>query len=156
MPINSTQNKRSPCSKLMQLMKSFLELSQPPLTGSDVRSTTSLSPPHNHHQTVKQPKISIPEMQNSRQLDGLDGRGSSYVIKIQGINHLDIGRADDASNYGGMQTHELKASVTNLKDSDYIRRFHEKNKHESVSLVLPPPPPPPPLPRQGRFLLKGP
>ncbi|CAH1417170.1 unnamed protein product [Lactuca virosa] len=137
----SIHKKRSPCEKLMQIMRSFHKLSSSPLTGTDIRSTSSLSPPHSHHPIVKQPKNPTTKPPNSHNVDGLDGGGSSSFIKIQGMDHHDIAIADDVSRYSGMQTNEIKASVTNLKASDYIRRFHERNKHESVSLVLPPPPP---------------
>ncbi|CAH1417169.1 unnamed protein product [Lactuca virosa] len=146
----SMNKKRSSlCEKLMQLMRSFFKLSSCPLKGTDAGSSSSvLPPPNSHHPTVKQPKDPTRKPPNSRHADGSDGGGSSSFIKIQGINHSDIGIADDASWYSGIQSSELKASVTNLVASDYIRRFHERNKHESVLLVLPPPPPPPPPPQQ--------
>ncbi|KAI3497740.1 hypothetical protein L1887_33248 [Cichorium endivia] len=126
-------------------MRSFFRLSSCPFTGTDVRSSTSLPPPHNHHPTVKQPIDPTRKPPNSRHMDGSDGGGTSSFIKIQGIDNQDIGIAN-------IQSSEVKASVTNLVATDYIRRFHERNKHESVLLVLPPPPPPPP--RQGRLLGK--
>ncbi|KAI3497739.1 hypothetical protein L1887_33247 [Cichorium endivia] len=159
MPINSTKKRRSSCEKLMQLIiRSFLKLSSMPHAGSDVTSSNSLPPPKSHHSTVKPPKNPTGKTPNSRHVVGLEGGGSSSFIKIQGNDHPDNGIADDASRYSDLQSSELKAAVTNLKASDYIRRFHERNKRESVSLVLPPPPPPPqqpqPQPRQGRFLVK--
>ncbi|KAL7603687.1 hypothetical protein Lser_V15G14788 [Lactuca serriola] len=123
----------------MQLSRSFQKLSSFPLSGNDVRSSSSISSP------VKKPRNPTPKKPNSLHVDGLEGGGNSSSIKIQGNDHRDIRISDDASWYSGMLTSELKASVTNLKASDYIRRFHERNKHESVSLVLPPPPPPPVL-----------
>ncbi|KAL7603685.1 hypothetical protein Lser_V15G14787 [Lactuca serriola] len=123
----------------MQLIRSFQKLSSFLLTGNDVGSTSSISPP------VIKPRTTTLKTPNSHHFDGLEGGGSSSFIKIQGNDHHDIRISDDdASCYSGMLTSELKTSVTNLEASDYIRRFHERNKHESVSLVLPPPPPPPP------------
>ncbi|PWA42159.1 hypothetical protein CTI12_AA547410 [Artemisia annua] len=68
-------------------------------------------------------------------MDGLDGGKSSSFIKIHG---------PDERGSESTQTSTLEASVTNLMVSDYIKNFHERNKHEAVSLVLPPPPRVPP------------
>ncbi|KAL8249897.1 hypothetical protein R6Q59_006765 [Mikania micrantha] len=63
--------------------------------------------------------------------DSLGERGSPSFIKIHGINQHDI------------ETSELKGSVTNLMVSDYIKRFHERNKRDMPSSVMPPSPPRP-------------
>ncbi|KAI3720270.1 hypothetical protein L6452_21183 [Arctium lappa] len=127
MTINSSQKKRSSCEKLMRMMKNLLKFSSFPVPVNDVRTSSSNSPPRRHHQPEEQPKHQ--KLPNGHQSGGLDGGN----IKIQGNDHHEIGRAD-----------ELKDSVTNLKASDYIRRFHERNQRDSVQLVLPPPPPLPP------------
>ncbi|CAH1429460.1 unnamed protein product [Lactuca virosa] len=112
----------------MQLIRSFQKLSSFLLTGNDVRSTSSPSPP------VIKPGTTTLKTPNSRHFHGLEGGGSSSFIKIQGNDHRDIRISDDddASWCSGMLTSELKTSVTNLEASDYIRRFHERNKHEYV------------------------
>ncbi|KAL4586865.1 hypothetical protein LXL04_011510 [Taraxacum kok-saghyz] len=140
--IKTTQKKRSPCEKLMQMMRSFLKPSSFPLTGTDVKSSSSPSPPQSHHQTAKQTQNPMRKPSDSRRVGGLSGGGTSSFIKIQGVDHHDVGISDEF-----LKTSKLEASVTNLVASDYIRRFHERNKHESVALVLPPPPPPPPPPQ---------
>lgn len=146
MKIDSTQKKRSPREKFMQMMRNILKFSSfPPPT--EVRLSSSQSPSHRHHPTVKLLQNPTSKRQNSRHVDGLNQEMSSSFIKIQGIDHHDTGRVDETS--------EVKAAAINLMVSDYIKTFHERNKHESVSLVLPLPPPPlPPRLHQGRVLLK--
>lgn len=126
MRIDSSQKKRSPCDKFMQIMKNILKLLSPPFLTTDVRSSSSHSPPHKHDTVVKQHNNKTQKGQNSHHLVGLDGEGSSSFIKIQGTDHHDIGRTNDVNWFNDMQTSELNASVTNLKVSDYIRRFHER------------------------------
>ena len=156
MTSDSSQKMISSCEKCMQILKNILKFSSFPPRLTDGRSSSSRSPPHRHHPSIKPPKSMTPKLQNRRKMDGLDGGKSSSLIKIQGINNHDPGRVDDANRYETTQTSKLEASVTNLMFSDYIKNFHERNKHESESIVLPPPPPqlPPLRLRQDKLLLK--
>lgn len=134
---DSIQKKRSPCEKFMQTIRNIFKLSSFPLPETDVRSINSHSPPHRYQSTLKQPKNKTPKMQNNLHVGHLNQGGSSF-INIQGIDHYDIGKLDDVNRYNSMETSEINSSVTNLMVSDYIKRFHEKNQNESVSMVLPP------------------
>nr|GEU83373.1 RNA-directed DNA polymerase, eukaryota, reverse transcriptase zinc-binding domain protein [Tanacetum cinerariifolium] len=116
-----------------------------PCTGEcTIRSSSSRSPPHRHHPSIKSPRNMKPKLQNRRKMDDLDREKSSSFIKIQGTDDKDIRTVDDVNRYESTRTSELEVAVTNLMVSDYIKNFHERNKHEAVSLVLPPPPQVPP------------
>ncbi|PWA65707.1 hypothetical protein CTI12_AA333550 [Artemisia annua] len=135
MTSGSSQKNISSCEKCMQILKNILKFSPFPPRLTDGRSSSSHSPPHRHHPTIKPPKSMTPKLQTRRKMDGLDGVKSSSFIKIHG---------PDERGSESTQTSTLEASVTNLMVSDYIKNFHERNKHEAVSLVLPPPPRVPP------------
>ncbi|GJY76041.1 hypothetical protein Tco_0481157 [Tanacetum coccineum] len=144
MTSDSSQKNISSCEKCMQILKNILKFSPFPPRLTDGRSSSSRSPPHTHHQSIKPPRNMTPKLQNRRRMDGLDRGKSSSFIKIQGTDDKDIRRVDDANRYESTRTSELEVAVTNLMVSDYIKNFHERNKHEAVSLVLPPPPQVPP------------
>ncbi|GJX87821.1 hypothetical protein Tco_0339835 [Tanacetum coccineum] len=136
----SSQKNISSCEKCMQILKNILKFSPFPPRLTDGRSCSSRSPPHRHHQSIKPTRNMTPKLQNRRKMDGLDGGKSSSFIKIQGTDDKDIERVDDVNRYESTRTSELEVAVTNLMVSDYIKNFHERNKHEAVSLVLLPPP----------------
>ncbi|GJX87820.1 hypothetical protein Tco_0339834 [Tanacetum coccineum] len=144
MTSDSSQNKISSCEKCMQILKNILKFSPFPPRLTDGRSSSSRSPPRTHHQSIKPPRNMTPKLQNRRRMDGLDRGKSSSFIKIQGTDDNDIRRVDDVNGYESTRASELEVAVTNLMVSDYIKNFHERNKHEAVSLVLPPPPQVPP------------
>lgn len=141
MTFDNNQKNRFPCEKFKQMMRNILKLSSFPLLETDGRSSRSHSPLHAHHQVMTRPKNHILRRPHS----GLDGGGSSSIIKIQDNDHHDIGGTYDQMQRG----HELHNSIINLKASDYIRRFHERNKHDgdggsaatTITTLLPPPPP---------------
>ncbi|KAK1425811.1 hypothetical protein QVD17_21172 [Tagetes erecta] len=152
MTYDNNQKNRSPCEKFKKMMRNIIKLSSFPLLETDGRSSNVHSPPHLHHLAIKRPK----NQTLRRPQSGLDGGGSPSFIKIQDNDHHDNGRANDY-----MQRGELHNSVINLKASDYIRRFHERNKHDgdggggaATTITTLRPPPPPPRLLQERLLFK--
>ncbi|KAJ0828773.1 hypothetical protein HanRHA438_Chr17g0841001 [Helianthus annuus] len=148
MAFDASQKKRSTCEKFMQMVRNILKLSSFPLPRTNVRSSSSPSPPRKHHTVVEQPKKQTSQRGNSIHVGSSNGEGSSSFIKIHGIDQHNMEAAHD------MKTSELKDSVTNLMVSDYIKRFHERNTRDYIGDASPVMPPPQPYLHQDRLLFK--
>ncbi|PWA46917.1 hypothetical protein CTI12_AA501660 [Artemisia annua] len=105
MTSGSSQNNISSCEKCMQILKNILKFSPFPPRLTDGRSSSSRSPPHRHHPSIKPPKNMTPKLQTRRKMDGLDGGKRPSFIKIHG---------PDERGSESTQTSTLEASVTIL------------------------------------------